>query len=982
MNRETLLDLQWSPVAGVVVMKHWISRARLFAPVAIIALVAGIGLAQFTPATPAVAATASTFYPGNIISEEKFHDASTMTSDQVQSFLEMQVSRCATGATCLKDYRQTTWTRAADAQCSSYTAGTNERASLIISKVARACGINPQVLLVLLQKEQSLVSSTAPSAAKYAKATGYACPDTAPCDAQFSGFYNQVYKAAWQFKYYENHPNSYRYKKNTVTSVQLHPNAACGTQSVYIENQATANLYIYTPYVPNAAALANLYGTGDGCSAYGNRNFWRMFTDWFGSTTGPKTTHGAVDATVGIACGIQLSGWAVDPYKKGSTSVWVDIDGKGQSVAANLSLNWIEKLYPGYGKNHGFDTVLGASAGSHRVCVSQANGTSLGCSTVTVPRSDLATGYVDSVTSAAGGVRVTGWAVDKTTSAPTFVWINVDGKGGPYRATVNLPWTASAYPGTGSMHGFDVAIPTTPGTHKVCVSGSQALLGCESVTVANNEVGVIESATGVVGGVNLAGYSLDQRSTAATYVWATIDGKGKPVKANGASASGAAAYPAAGSNHGYSTFLAASPGTHTVCVTGTSENTSYGCKTVKVPPNEVGFFDSAKPVYGGIDVSGWSLDQTSTKRTYVWVTVDGKNGTPLAAKETRGWIAGAYPKSGSNHGFSGQLAASPGKHEVCITGTQENVSYGCKTVTVPNREVGFFDSAKGVFGGIDVAGWSLDRTANKRTYVWATVDGKNGTPLAAKNPLAWVGGLYPGVGSNHGFSGQLAASPGKHEVCITGTQENVPYGCKTVTVPNREVGFFDSAKGVFGGIDISGWSLDQTSDARSYVWVTVDGKNGTPVAAKNTLGWIPGLYPASGANHGFSSTIKASAGSHRICVSGTQENVSYGCKTVVVPQRYPASIDSLTGVSGGVKLSGWAVDVTSTAAQYLWVDIDGTGSAVKAGGALPWINAYFPGVGANHGFSTVVKATPGSHRVCLTLTSDNRSLGCSTVVTP
>ncbi|MBC7404826.1 MAG: hypothetical protein H7252_03970 [Cytophaga sp.] len=53
-----------------------------------------------------------------------------------------------------------------------------------------------------------------------------------------------------------------------------------------MENQATAGLYNYTPYQPNTAALANLYGTGDSCSAYGNRNFWRMFYDWFGSTTG------------------------------------------------------------------------------------------------------------------------------------------------------------------------------------------------------------------------------------------------------------------------------------------------------------------------------------------------------------------------------------------------------------------------------------------------------------------------------------------------------------------------------------------------------------------------------------------------------------------------------------------------------------------------------------------------------------------------
>ncbi|MDG2497268.1 MAG: LysM peptidoglycan-binding domain-containing protein, partial [Aquiluna sp.] len=30
----------------------------------------------------------------------------------------------------------------------------------------------------------------------------------------------------------------------------------------------------------------NMYGTGDSCSAYGNRNFWRFFHDWFGSPIG------------------------------------------------------------------------------------------------------------------------------------------------------------------------------------------------------------------------------------------------------------------------------------------------------------------------------------------------------------------------------------------------------------------------------------------------------------------------------------------------------------------------------------------------------------------------------------------------------------------------------------------------------------------------------------------------------------------------
>jgi hypothetical protein len=46
-------------------------------------------------------------------------------------------------------------------------------------------------------------------------------------------------------------------------------------------------LYDYTPYTPNAAALNNLYGTGDACSSYGNRNFWRYYSDWFGNPAAP-----------------------------------------------------------------------------------------------------------------------------------------------------------------------------------------------------------------------------------------------------------------------------------------------------------------------------------------------------------------------------------------------------------------------------------------------------------------------------------------------------------------------------------------------------------------------------------------------------------------------------------------------------------------------------------------------------------------------
>src|SRR5690606_20979087 len=63
------------------------------------------------------------------------------------------------------------------------------------------------------------------------------------------------------------------------------------------KNEATAALYNYTPYTPNAAALANLYTTGDSCSSYGNRNFWAFYTDWFGSPVG-KVAGGVAKSRV------------------------------------------------------------------------------------------------------------------------------------------------------------------------------------------------------------------------------------------------------------------------------------------------------------------------------------------------------------------------------------------------------------------------------------------------------------------------------------------------------------------------------------------------------------------------------------------------------------------------------------------------------------------------------------------------------------
>jgi len=251
-------------------------------------------------AAPGSAAPSDPFDAGNIISDERFFDADAMDVAEVQSFLNAQVPTCAAGSEpCLKSYRESTPTLAADAYCARYSGGSGRTAAQIIVGVATACGINPQVLLVLLEKEQGLVGSTSPTSRMYRSATGYGCPDTADCDSEYYGFFNQVYNAAHQFQRYTATSSSWRYRPGRWNAIRYHPDASCGSSDVYIRNQATANLYIYTPYQPNAAALANPYGVGDACSSYGNRNFWRIFRDWFGNPSNWLTSASFEGSTAG-----------------------------------------------------------------------------------------------------------------------------------------------------------------------------------------------------------------------------------------------------------------------------------------------------------------------------------------------------------------------------------------------------------------------------------------------------------------------------------------------------------------------------------------------------------------------------------------------------------------------------------------------------------------------------------------------------------
>lgn len=243
------------------------------------------------------AASAAGFTAGRIIDDAVFTNSNSMNASQIQAFLNSKVPTCDTNGTgqypgyqdyagetaaqwgtahnlpppyiCLKDYTENGLTSAQ-----------------IIYNVAQKYGINPQVLIVLLQKEQGLVTDTWPTPGEYKTATGYGCPDTASCDTTYYGFTNQVTWAATMYRSILNQSSTW-YSPYVLGNnfIQWNPNSSCGGSTVNIQNLSTVALYDYTPYQPNQAALNAGYGAGDACSAYGNRNFYLYFTDWFGSTT-------------------------------------------------------------------------------------------------------------------------------------------------------------------------------------------------------------------------------------------------------------------------------------------------------------------------------------------------------------------------------------------------------------------------------------------------------------------------------------------------------------------------------------------------------------------------------------------------------------------------------------------------------------------------------------------------------------------------
>ncbi|MBU4332723.1 hypothetical protein KKD19_07125 [Patescibacteria group bacterium] len=141
--------------------------------------------------------------------------------------------------------------------------GKTKSAPALIYNAAKNYEINPKVLLVTLQKEQSLVDNPAPTQKNYDWATGWAvcdgCSLSDPKVAKYKGFAKQIDGTAggynWYLEQFASGGNTWLIWPKKTTTID--------NESVTPANEATAALYNYTPHL------------------HGNENFWKLWDKWF-----------------------------------------------------------------------------------------------------------------------------------------------------------------------------------------------------------------------------------------------------------------------------------------------------------------------------------------------------------------------------------------------------------------------------------------------------------------------------------------------------------------------------------------------------------------------------------------------------------------------------------------------------------------------------------------------------------------------------
>lgn len=184
------------------------------------------------------------FDPNYIISDSELTDPFALDRNQIQHFLD----RGYLGDYTTEDHE-----------------GVERSAADIIVRTSQNVGVNPKFLLVLLQKEQSLIEDDDPNDRQLDWATGYAvcdsCSKDDPAIQRWKGFGKQVNSAALQFT--EGYLADI--EESGTTQGKYGPGVAVeiDNKTIVPQNAATAAMYAYTPHI------------------HGNQNFVTIWNRWF-----------------------------------------------------------------------------------------------------------------------------------------------------------------------------------------------------------------------------------------------------------------------------------------------------------------------------------------------------------------------------------------------------------------------------------------------------------------------------------------------------------------------------------------------------------------------------------------------------------------------------------------------------------------------------------------------------------------------------
>ena len=174
------------------------------------------------------------YEPNTIISDANLLDAGSMSAAAIQSFLDNQTGD-------LRSYS------------GSDHNGATKTAAQMIADAAVGWGVSPKVIIVTLQKEQSLISRPGADQNALNWAMGCGKMDSRTISS-YSGFGNQIWGGARALA-----RNRASWHKGVSISID-------GT-AVYPSNASTHSLYRYTPHF------------------HGNTSFWKLYWRYFGDPT-------------------------------------------------------------------------------------------------------------------------------------------------------------------------------------------------------------------------------------------------------------------------------------------------------------------------------------------------------------------------------------------------------------------------------------------------------------------------------------------------------------------------------------------------------------------------------------------------------------------------------------------------------------------------------------------------------------------------